>query len=120
MRSGKFGFRREVDAHSVNLRELSPSQPSAMADSLGVGFRYEEIYEMCQKAINIENEKNRKEEIKVEMAGTSARNRLKNSFKTHYQGNSRRYRQGQMSVRIVGGILALRENNCFFKDYFSF
>ena len=77
-----------------------------MADSLGVGFRYEEIYEMCQKAINKEQEQSRKEAPKVEMVGKeSARKKLKNSFKTpHYQGNSRRYRQGQMSVRIVGGI----------------
>ena len=82
-----------------------------MADSLGVGFRYEEIYEMCQKAIYQENEKNRKEDTKVEIVGTSARKRLKNSFKTHHQGNSRRYRQGQMSVRIVGGTLALLVDN---------
>ena len=75
-----------------------------MADSLGVGFRYEEIYEMCQKAIYKEDEENRKEETTVEIVGTSARKRLKN--KTHYQGNSRRYRQGQMSVIIVGGTTA--------------
>ena len=74
-----------------------------MADSLGVGFRYEEIYEMCQKAIYKGDEQNRKEDTTVEIVGTRARKRLKNSFKTHYQGNSRRYRQGQMSVRIVGG-----------------
>ena len=78
-----------------------------MADGLGVGFRYEEIYEMCQKAINKENEENRKD-TKVEIVGVSARKRLKNSFRTHCQGNSRRYRQGQLSVRIVGGILAFR------------
>ena len=77
-----------------------------MTDSLGVGFRYEEIYEMCQKAINKENEETRKEDTRVEMLGTSARKRLKRSFRVDYQGNSRRYRQGQMSVRIVGGILA--------------
>ena len=75
-----------------------------MADSLGVGFRYEEIYEMCQKAIYKEDEENRKEETTVEIVGTSTRKRLKN--KTHYQGNSRRYRQGQMSVIIVGGTTA--------------
>ena len=59
---------------------------------------------MCQKAIYKEGEENRKEETKVEIVGTSARKRLKN--KTHYQGNSRRYRQGQMSVIIVGGTTA--------------
>ena len=89
-----------------------------MADSLGVGFRYEEIYEMCQKAIYKEGEENRKEETKVEIVGTSARKRLKN--KTHYQGNSRRYRQGQISVRIVGGTtatgLACLIKKCFFKS----
>ena len=59
---------------------------------------------MCQKAIYKEDEENRKEETTVEIVGTSARKRLKN--KTHYQGNSRRYRQGQMSVIIVGGTTA--------------
>ena len=90
-----------------------------MTDSLGVGFRYEEIYEMCQKAINKEQELNRKEATKLEMVGKeSGRKRLKNSFKTpHYQGNSRRYRQGQISVRIVGGIPSRLcwLNNCLFK-----
>ena len=77
-----------------------------MTDSLGVGFRYEEIYEMCQKAIYKEDENNSNEATKVEIVGTSARKRLRHSFKTHCQGNSRRYRQCQMSVRIVGGILS--------------
>ena len=49
-----------------------------MADSLGVGFRYEEIYEMCQKAINKEQELNRKEATKLEMVGKeSGRKRWK-------------------------------------------
>ena len=77
-----------------------------MADSLGVGFRYEEIYEMCQAAVSQEKEKNIKDQkdSKVEMVGTRQRKRFKNSFKTQYQENARRYRQVQMSVRIVGGI----------------
>ena len=55
-----------------------------MADSLGVGFRYEEIYEMCQAAVSQEKEKNIKDQkdSKVEMVGTRQRKRFKNSFKT--------------------------------------
>ena len=73
-----------------------------MADSLGVGFRYEEIYEMCQAAVVRENERYRQKDTRVELAANRQRKTFKNSFK--YQENDRRYRKVQMSVRIVGGI----------------
>ena len=75
-----------------------------MGDSLGVGFRYEEIYELCQAAVTRENEKYKhgQKDTRVDMVGGGPRRTFKNSFK--YRENDRRYRQVRMSVRIVGGI----------------
>ena len=73
-------------------------------DSLGVGFRYEDVLELCQKATQLDQDK---QSVCVSEASTGCKNRrrTKNSFKRRTERKEVE-RERHVSL-VIGGIQSL-------------